>query len=368
MGVHKEIRKVFGTSVLNYLIAARTAQGFEEARLATPEERQDIIYRWTSHKSEYQSMRQKLLEAGGPDGQATGHLSPRGFLQTRHLSFEERKKLHDERRVKREEERKKVHGGESHRACPFCRRANSHQHTPRTTQDTAVVPDDEAADRNAEFEHAIHMSVAATSHGNAEEDLMIERAIRASVKELQSSETLTDQEALERAIQASVAESGRKRSSDGESASLEFTEEDAEQQSLLEKAIQDSLMSYSLPRSQQPAADVDTDDDEDVKLAMQLSKEDHAPPKADDIDHALNQAIQESKEHHLKEKTEEDIVMEYAKKQSMKEAEHKAVVAGKQKEAAPEEPHSKADEEALKQAIEMSLKHSGSDGAEGSGT
>jgi hypothetical protein len=116
---------------------------------------------------------------------------------------------------------------------------------------------------------------------------------------------------------------------------------------------------------------VDTDDDEDVKLAMKMSKEEQnalSAPKAADIDDALNLAIQKSKQEILQEKSEEDIILEYAKKQSMKEAEHKSAVAGKQKEVEEEAPHSKADEEALNQAIELSLKHAGDDGASGSGT
>ncbi|TVY94242.1 Sterol 3-beta-glucosyltransferase [Lachnellula willkommii] len=365
MGVHKEVRKLFGTSVLNYCISARTAQGFEEASHATPEERLDVIYRWTTHKAEYQSMKQRLLETGGPDGQDAGHLTPKGFLQTRHLSFEERKKLHEARRLKREEEQQNAHGSGAHKHCPFCRRDKPHLHTPRAAQDTTSVLDD--PDHNAEFEHAIHASVAATSHGNAEEDMMIERAIRASIKELQSTETtLTDQEALKRAIQASVVESGHNHSFNGAGSSVDFTEEDAEQQTQLEKAIEESLRSYSFPASR-PPQDIDTDDDEEVKLALKMSKE-QTEPKATDIDDALNLAIQKSKEEHLKEKTEEDIVLEYAKKQSMKEAEHKAAVAGKQKEVpvVEEAPQSKADEEALRQAIEMSLKHAGGDGASGS--
>ncbi|TVY83568.1 Sterol 3-beta-glucosyltransferase UGT80B1, partial [Lachnellula suecica] len=349
MGVHKEIRKLFGTSVLNYIISARTAQGFEDAKTATPDERHNVIYNWTEHKSEYQNMRQKLLESGGPDGQQSGHLSPRGFFQTRHLSFEERKKLHEERKLKRDEEHRKAHASDTARNCPFCRRTNAHSHTPRQLQDTPSVLEP-SGDHNAEFEHAIHASVAATSHGNAEEDMMIERAIRASVRELQSSQHLTDQEALERAIQASVVESGHQRTSD--SSSLDFTQEDAEHQSLLERAIQESLRTgNSLPSD----LDLNSYYDEEIQLAIQRSKEEHSGPRADDIDDALNDAIQKSKEEHARQKTEEEVVLDYAKKQSLAEEAHKAAVAGKQKDVPREEPQSKeskADEEALRLAIE----------------
>jgi hypothetical protein len=349
MGVNKEIQKLFGSSVLNYMITARTAQGYEDAQTATPEERQDIIYRWKEHKAEYQSVKMKLQEEGGPDGQERGRLTPKGFLQTRHLSFEDRKKLHEERKVRREEERQKAIAAGAHNHCPFCRRAGAHSHTPRAVQTTPIVLNEPNADQDEQFEHAIHASVAATSRGNPEEDLMIERAIRASVRELQNAQgsKLSDQEALERAIQASVAE-GRRRRSDEELASPHTANEDLEHQVLLEKAIQQSLAEYHLPHDE---GDVDTDEDENVKLAIQKSKEEFAP---DDEEGIVRAALEKSKlEHEAKEgkaKTEEEVVVEYVKKMSLAEEQHKAAAAEKQKDG-----ESEADKEALQLAIEASL-------------
>jgi len=329
---------LFGASVLNYIIAARTAQGFEDARTSTPEERQDIISRWTEHKDEYQNARQKIQEQGGPEGQESGHLSPRGFLQTRHLSFDERKRLHEERKKKREEEREKVHGANGS-SCPFCRRAFAHKHTPRPVQETPVVPNGVHATADVtgtDFEQAIHTSVAATSRGDPEEDMMIERAIRASLRELQNAQgsTISDEEALERAIKASVAEAARRHSADV--TSLENShEDDSEHRALLENAIQKSLMEYQLPpRTEEPIEvhdddDVDTDEDEDVKLAIKNSKEEEAS----------------------RPKTEEEIVLEYVKKQSLAEEEHRRKIEGKRKEGSMTD----ADEEALKAAIAASL-------------
>ncbi|KAH8679764.1 hypothetical protein BGZ60DRAFT_524972 [Tricladium varicosporioides] len=406
MGVHKEIKKMFGASVLNYIIAARTTKGYEDARAASPAERADIINRWKEHKAEFQNERQKLLDSGGPEGQDTGHLSRKGFLETRHLSFDERKKLHEERKLKREAERKKAKPEGGHHYCPFCRRDQPHTHEPRPKQTTPVVPHPPSEeDANLEFEHAIHTSVAATSRGNPEQDEMIERAIRASVRELQMAEgsNISDEEALGRAIQASIVESGLKRSNTETSGG--FSQEDADHELLLEKAIQQSLQDYRLPVAHRPmemvASPID-DDDPDLKLAIQRSQTDSHPAlKAEEIDEALELAIKMSKDDLLKEKTEEEIVLEYAMKQSLREAEHKASIEGKGKavdvvvthptgetdtrdgETTPtrevpgkgpdvaelEAPtsskvekgkdaaeESKADEEALKQAIEMSLK------------
>lgn len=374
---------MFGSSVLNYMISARTAQGFEEYKDSTLAERQDIINRWREHKAEYQSSKQNLMETRRPEGQDSGRLSPRGFLQTRHLSFEERKKLHDERKAKREEERHKVHSKDGHRSCPFCSRCNPHTHTPRAVQTSPVVldsPRESAENPNLEFEHAIHESVAATSRGNAEEDMMIERAIRASVKELQKvGGSTNDSEALNRAIQASIAEASRRRSNE-DPALMTLTGEDAEHQALLEKAIQESLSQYQLPSQfADPDADIDTDDDEAVKLAIEKSKE--APTVTDvdsdedenikraiekskkispeDSDEEIKLALQRSKTEHMKElsrtQTEEEIVLEYVKKQSLAEEEHKRNMVAKPKEAG----ESTADDEALNRAIEESLKVSG---------
>ena len=400
MGIHKEVRKLFGSSVLNYMISARTAQGFEEYKGSTLQERQDIITRWREHKMEYMNSKQKLQETRRPEGQDTGRLSPRGFLQTRHLTFEERKKLHEERKSKREEDRHKIHSQDGHRSCPFCSRCHPHTHTPRSLQTSAdvsdspheVVVDDD--DPNVEFENAIHASVAATTRGNPDEDMMIERAIRASIKELQKAGGNTsDAAALNRAIQASIAEASRRRSSEDPAHTTTIDEEDAEHQMLLEKAIQESLLQYQMP-SHIADADADTDDDEAIKEAIEKSKE--APTATDvdsDEDENIKKAIAKSKEIGLEEdvdtdndedvklaleksksehesalsraQTEEEIVLEYVKKQSLVEEEHKRKVAGKAKEAGD----SAADEEALNQAVAESMKvHGGNSAGEGSGS
>jgi hypothetical protein len=398
MGIHKEVRKMFGSSVLNYIIAARTAQGYEDAKAATPQERADIINNWHSHKAEYQNAKMKLQESGGPEGQESGRLTPKGFLQTRHMSFEERKKLAAQRKeitkAKHVEDHKK---GISHSHCIFCRRSGPHTHTPRASQTTAVVPGSHA-ETNDEFEQAIHASVAATSRGNAEEDMMIERAIRASVRELQSAggPTLTDEEALSKAIKASISEAARRRHSEGldgltetEHPGITMTDDDAEHQAALEKAIQASLAEYQITktRSAEHELDIPSDEDENLKLAIEQSKT--GPLPVDKVDEELEKVLEESKKHHEEKgkgkdvtvgggKTEEEIVMDYVKKQSLLEEEHRqASLKGEEKQVIGE-PDSKqktsapavdADEEAFRKAIEESMKGvpGAETGASGSG-
>ena len=309
MGIHKEVRKLFGSSFLNYMISARTAQGYEDFQSSTPEERLDIIERWKRNKADIRSPKQNSMDGDGHDRQTSGHRSPKGFLQTRHMTFDERDRLQEERNPKRDAERTKIQSANGHRNCPFCRRDKPHSHNPRPVQTMSTIPsrsqEEEDGETTAEFERAIQDSVAATSHGDPEEDLMIERAIRASVRELQNSSVggLSDQEAMNRAVQASIAEAGRSRvlsPREEEQGLIELTDEDEAHQRALEKAIQESLSTYRITASSSSQSqrgrrdpkweahgegegkDVDTDDDENVKLAIQQSRL-HKVTSADDM-------------------------------------------------------------------------------------
>lgn len=356
LGIHKEVRKLFGSSVLNYIISARTAQGYEDAQKATPEERQYIINQFKTHKSEYVNAKQTREEASG---QESGKKSPRGFWETRHLSFDERKKLQAERKAKRGEEGSKVQNENGTSTCPFCRRTEAHSHAPQLQVPQAAANTTEAP--NLEFEHAIHASVAATSRGNAEEDLVIERAIRASVRELQSANAnmpgaqLDDREALDRAIRASIASAGeRERNGRG-------GEEDAEHERALEEAIQRSLSEYRTerPREEQSLmlGEVDeVEEDENVRLALRRSRQ--AAQGSTGLDGMTE---------------EERVVLEYVKKQSIAEEAHrKRMLEGKVAGSSGSAPRPSvaaggevgesgegavdADEEALRLALEESLK------------
>lgn len=45
-GVHKEVQKLFGTNAQSYIVASRTAQGYEEWLQSSDAEKQDVIDRW----------------------------------------------------------------------------------------------------------------------------------------------------------------------------------------------------------------------------------------------------------------------------------------------------------------------------------
>ena len=190
---------------------------------------------------------------------------------------------------------------------------------------------------------------------------MIERAIRASLMELQAASHHGDDEAaIQRAIKASVKEAQRARAA----SSKEFDGADEHDQHL-KSAIEQSLQEHGhLTRAQSAPSNnevfedsgVDTDDDEHVKAAIERSKTDLG---AGGKDEELEKAIELSKragEDHAQElsktKTEERIVLDYVKKQSALEEEHKQKMASATKAADP-------NNEELQRAMQASLKVEG---------
>lgn len=169
-------------------------------------------------------------------------------------------------------------------------------------------------------------SIRATSTGNTEEDAAIERAIRVSVAELRRrppGQDESEQSAIERAIKASIAEHSKGRDLDG----------GAKHDEHLEAAIQSSMRDNERGRGYNPDdSDIGTDDDENVKRAIEESKA-HAQGHGGDgleDDPELQRALKESEKHQQsresennRAKREEEIVLEYIKKQSLLEEEHR---------------------------------------------
>ena len=191
-----------------------------------------------------------------------------------------------------------------------------------------------------DFEEAIRASVAATSRGNPEEDQMIERAIRASVKELQLASNEGDNtEAIQRAIKASVTEAAQARSNNRSHMRSTTLDGVGDHEKELAAALQHSLREtqQSGRRHQLDFDDsgVDTDDDENIKAAIERSKSTFIGQSTDGKDDDDFQAALElsMKAHEEPEqglsrlKTEEEIVLEYVKKQSLAEEELKKSVA-----------------------------------------
>ncbi|KAL9115832.1 MAG: hypothetical protein Q9227_000200 [Pyrenula ochraceoflavens] len=464
-GIFAELQKHFGSSVQNYIIAARTAQGYEEWKNSTPEERTSVIAAWKLVKDDLHRQGRKYgkEKSADPEPEVVSPEEfpeeeiPHGFAQTRHLSWDERKALAEKRQRKKKEEKKRkktereqsqpISRSSSCQHCPF-------HHEPGFHHSIAVPQSMRTSTEGSlptGFEDAIQRSVTATSKGNPDEDQMIEKAIRASVQELQDAHQrgTGEDEAYERAVAASIAEANRVRrksipvndhteqpkgNENVEVKEVAEDEDDDTHNHELAEALRRSLLEHNIKSSSAQQfqnhkqndedaihdwssdSGLGTEDDEGYQTAIRASQAIHKtnstnslpPPLPDrsaraplldketqpelsdpqrfvltpteagnvrqqhDIEleraikeseeHAaqergphhdaeLEQAIKESEEHHGKEqqekekqKTEEEIVMEYVKKQSLAEEEHRRrKVEGAQKtegSATKEEPDS----------------------------
>ncbi|KAF1923701.1 glycosyltransferase family 1 protein [Didymella exigua CBS 183.55] len=366
-GLYQEMIKSKGSGVQNYIIAARMSQGYDESIEVSPRERADIVSRWKIVKV---NMKKKKKNPGGDTMDSLQSL----------VADKRKRKEHRWNRVdsqfQKPEARQSVpptmsqHTSYSEVSEPASRTSSNtlpawkQQEQERmsrvsTTQsqqsqqtnsqlDAQLIAEEEAERR--ELEAAIAASVAENSHGNAEEDQVLARAIRASVAELERAPAGASEEdgeeMFKRAMHASMEEAGR-------------TGATEEEQNLLEETLRKSLLDTS--RHRQHGSDSewdssDTENDADFQRIIAESKElahlqDHYPqdyqgaagaqesgtvPAAGDSadagaeDEELMKALEESeraekqrRENASKEKSEDEIVMEYIKKQSLMEEEHR---------------------------------------------
>jgi UDP:flavonoid glycosyltransferase YjiC (YdhE family) len=305
-GVYAEITKHFGSSVQNFIIAARTTQGYDDWKNSAPEVRAQIVTAWKETKIEGRKGGKKF----GKERQheIEDHILTRtasnneqllsGFSNTRKLTWDERKALSarkDEQRkrekdLKRAEEQRKK---EEKHASGHTRKHSLFQHDSKQgLKHSATMPAAKSAsqvDVGEEFEKAIKASVAATSRGNPQEDQMIERAIRASVNELHRSQTAPsvgaqDDEVYQRAVKASIEEAKKARGELSESpqdtgAAPGGDDHDAE----LERVLTQSLEEYKISQTKSASqghwddgdSDHDSEADEELKRTLEESKRLH---------------------------------------------------------------------------------------------
>ncbi|KAL9586204.1 MAG: hypothetical protein Q9212_001075 [Teloschistes hypoglaucus] len=315
-GIYKELQKHFGSSVQNYIVAARTAQGYEQIAASTPQQRVEVVTRWQAAQIELRKEKEIVRNS---DSQAPSDCVFLRMKKAAHTGFDER--------------RKKASGGKLHKVSNQpSHTASFHKKRPSTapTPQAPVSATTLAHADTATFEKAIQQAVQATSQGDQQQDEMIERAIRASVMELRAaSKTGSDEEhAVQEAIKASVVEATRagKAESTSDQTSSQYHKEK------LRLALQRSVSSrgfyHDVAKNVYDDSGVETDDDENIKIAIERSSAGADQPNTNDLD--LQKAMEESRQAHVqhkqdlnRERTEEEIVLEYVKKQSLLEDKHR---------------------------------------------
>lgn len=346
-----------GSSVQNYIIASRTAQGFEEWKSSSEEERLDVVRRWHAVQLKLKSDKSKDFGA-----------SPRDYIR-RHMSSEDRNKHVKDKKQKNGKQGFKERSRWYSRSQSGLHDAHTGGGQNETTQE------------QPELEEAIQRSVTATSRGDPEEDRLIERAIRASVAELQrASQEGDEDEALNRAIQASVAEAAQARRPSTSIGSGGGNEEPGDHDEVLEAALHRSVQDHHRHGDGSDSG-IDTEDDEAIREAIELSKESttsdtHSAGNTLEHEAELQRVMEESKkaqrlreEDDARAKTEEEIVLEYVKKQSLAEEEHrrKHETKGKSRGGNDHGNDDNDDDDDMKRALEESLKLDGKIGESSTG-
>ncbi|KAI1484782.1 hypothetical protein F5X96DRAFT_662874 [Biscogniauxia mediterranea] len=413
-GVHAEIRSLFAQSAHRYIIASRISQGNDDFNNASPEERDDIEARWLNVKDTmkgFHALKQKEkgksrdVSPSAPQHATVSTESlvdepPKtGWRHTRHLSYDERKKLQDQKKAWK---RKRAQTG-----------------TTSSVDEGSVTPSgtDGTCEQDDEFERAIQNAVNETSRGNAAEDARIEQAIRSSVRVLRTRSTTASSLGSLASNGSAGQDSGYysrygylpdlKHPHPEKSRLPPFSPDDLENitdeeyQALIEKAVQLSIAEHQQGAISMFDHEEDDEEDEDFKQALQRSQteqrtvlDDEEYKKAieaseaehgahpghydstqdedelrkaieasqaeqggrPDEEEELKRAIEESERAHREElarvnslKSEEDIVMEYVKKQSLAEEEYRKMAAkGKYGDTDEEEELRRALEESMK--------------------
>jgi len=240
-GIYQELQAINGSSILNYIIAARTAQGYADWHNSHPQERADIIERWLSLQNEIEKKK-------NPDEALRDWALAQQHKRTA-WQKEQKQKIKNQlksqsfrdllRRKKSGTEAEQTSSGPSTVASSS---VGANVTTPTSTLDSKGNTSVEArqspsgiTNDDAELEEAIRQSVAASSEGNAEEDAVIERALQASIRELRnqapphygngSSADDEEDEAIRTAMAASIVEaerhSSRVQQSDSSDADME---------------------------------------------------------------------------------------------------------------------------------------------------
>ncbi|KAL8656738.1 MAG: hypothetical protein Q9226_002572 [Calogaya cf. arnoldii] len=306
-GIYKELQKQFGSSVQNYVVAARLAQGYEDLAASTEQQRLDAVKRWQATQIELHKEKERVKHGGSHQ-----HCVFLRVKNATHASLEEKKKNTRNGKLQRSP-RLPEHGSSGHK---------KDEDMISSPQRSALHGDLSHTD-SATLEEAIQQSVQATSYGNPEEDAMIERAIRASVTELRAAVKSGDEnQAIQRAIQASVAEATQARNAT--STGNKSASDDRDHG--LHQALQWSISSHNGQRESKVGDEddsgVDTDDDENIRFAIEQSQSDYQPLQE------VEKRLPEEKEQHTdRARTDEEIVLEYVKKQSLLEEEHRRSLA-----------------------------------------
>jgi UDP:flavonoid glycosyltransferase YjiC (YdhE family) len=192
-GVHKEVQKLLGSNVQNYIVASRVAQGYEEWLRSSDAEKQDVIVRW-------KLIQKYVKKSRNPD-------------ETVRDLLEAERKMNMEDRESRQDYGRAASSTQSASADAPNLDPESAMHAMGDTQ-SPLRPANTASEeslRATEINETIRLSVQKTLPGDAEEDADVERAVHEDVSQLrrrrqEAADHQAYRESLRQAMAVSEAE------------------------------------------------------------------------------------------------------------------------------------------------------------------
>lgn len=387
-GVDAEIRTFFANNAHNYIIASRISQGNEDYKQSNQGERDDIEVRWLARKPQlkaFYAMKQKQkgksrdASPGSPERRDTPQQETRRTLW-RHA-----------RGTSTDDSRNPLR--RAHSDTPTTSSSYRSEQSVRVATPDATQAQDEEFEQaiqtavrqtstgdpveDAQIEHAIRESILAVRHRSGPSNLSGTASSSGPTSvpgiarrptppqlpprtstDLQDLDDITDEEyqsLIEQAVQLSVMEherqvalARRRYSTDSENDedfqrvlqrsqtdhTVSSNEQDDQEYQRVLKASQTEY-AKSMAKSGDPQ-DKD-DEDEALRKAIEASQSEQGRAGSEDQDQELRRAIEESERVHREEmakkeisKTEEEIVMEYVKRQSLAEQQFRLAASGKE--------------------------------------
>ena len=337
-GVHKEVQNLFGCSVQNYIIASRTAQGYEEWLQSSDAEKQDVIDRW--------KLIQKYLKKRKPEEMM------RDILET------QRKMSMGGREVRQDREQ----------TAQSVRSADTDASSIDVESTLLIMSGSQSSEVSvdtAEVDESTRLSFQDISNGDPEEHFNMERPVQKKASKLQRRKQKpvnreADGDVLRQAMPASEDEAQRHAkgaSAHGEQMQRALTQNLKEQSRQVSNssrwATSDLHGDYpefvETARTSQNIAELSAAANGESSSVQQPPSYD--PGHLAGTTQSGFEVQQEGQrgEKTMQERTEEEIVMNYVKKQSLLEAQHRS--KGKGRAAALEDE----DDEDLQKVLKASM-------------
>ena len=194
-GVYKEIQKLFGASVENYIVASRSMQGYEEWKIASLEERADVVKRWN------------ILSADYDPSQSTSSLPPHLEAAPRGVFHSHHNRGRDKADSDASETGNLTAQGNGSSRAAF--RGARHKISRSASRKRR-------GDSSSNYKKATQEPAELSSRNNSREDRLIRRAMRASLAEQQAAEVARgEHDAYDRALRASITEAKHVRKGSG---------------------------------------------------------------------------------------------------------------------------------------------------------